>query len=144
MPSRFQDGRGLAVDARSDAGNPPLPPSSRLVDAAGLGDESRWDLSRLFFERPEAALLVRADEDVESAGVSAGDLLVADCQAEATDGKLVVAQLDGRQKVMRVITRGGRRYLTPNCGPAPLRELGRDTGVAVLAVVTCVIRVVPD
>lgn len=58
--------------------------------------EEKLDLNQLLIQRPSATFFVRVEGDsMLGAGIHPGDLLVIDRSVRATDGKVVLAVLDG-------------------------------------------------
>lgn len=104
----------------------------------------RLDLNRHIFT-PESTLMawVRGD-GFRSAGVFDGDLLIADSSLDARPGQLVVAKVEGEQRVMRLSEHGGRLFRTADDGPCELIEVGAGREVDILAVVTFTIHTIPD
>ena len=95
---------------------------------APADDESdhRLDLNRHIFKNPESTLMAWMRGDgFRSAGVFDRDLLIADSSLDARPGQLVVAKVEGEQKVIRLSERGGRMFLKADDGPC---ELIHDDG----------------
>ena len=65
--------------------------------------EAGLDLNELLVKRPAATFFLRVEGDsMTGAGIHDGDLLVVDRAAEAGDGGVVVACVDGRMTVKRL------------------------------------------
>ena len=65
--------------------------------------EDKLDLNRLLIQRPAATFFVRVEGDsMLGAGIHPGDLLVVDRSLTATDGRIVLAVLDGEFTVKRL------------------------------------------
>lgn len=58
-------------------------------------------------DSPDSTFFLRTGMEMPEFGIVAGDYIVVDRQAEAKDGKLVVATLDGELRVMRLIRDNG-------------------------------------
>ena len=65
--------------------------------------EERLDINRYLVRRPAATFFVKVRGDsMTGAGIHSGDILVVDRSEEPTDGKVVVAALDGELTVKRI------------------------------------------
>ena len=74
--------------------------------------EQPLDLSAYLVKNPAATMLVRArGASMRDAGINDGDLLVVDRSVEATDGRVVIAVVDGEFTVKRLRRRGGNVWL---------------------------------
>lgn len=70
------------------------------------------DLAAYLVKNPAATLLVRArGESMKEAGIHDGDLLVVDRSVEPTDGRVVIAVVDGEFTVKRLRKQDGRCWL---------------------------------
>lgn len=61
----------------------------------------------LVSDSPDSTFFLQAGMEMPEFGIVAGDYIVVDRQAEAKDGKLVVATLDGELRMMRLIRDNG-------------------------------------
>ncbi|MBC8349581.1 MAG: translesion error-prone DNA polymerase V autoproteolytic subunit [Verrucomicrobia bacterium] len=76
--------------------------------------ESALDLNEHLVREPAATFFVRAQgESMIGAGIHDGDLLVVDRSVEATDGKVVIASINGELTVKRYVRRNGKVWLAP-------------------------------
>ena len=89
---------------------------------AGLGDTLSLD-ARLFSLRPDYLLRVEGESMIED-GILDGDLVGVHRSAEARDGQLVVARLDGELTIKRLSLHEGRVRLLPrNRAYAPIEVM---------------------
>ncbi len=123
---------------------PPLflaPVSAGFPSPAEDYIEGGLDLNSYLVRNPMATFFVRATGDsMIDAGIHSGDILIVDRSAEARDGKVVIAVLDGELTVKRLrrsqegevsLHAENRRY-----APIPIRE---GTALEIWGVVTAVI-----
>lgn len=102
--------------------------------------EKNLDLNELMVNHPSATFYVRVEGDsMKDAGIQSGDLLVVDRAVEATDGKIVVAILQGEFTVKRISIRGKRVILLPENPLYSPIEVAEDSDFQVWGVVTYVI-----
>jgi len=73
------------------------------------------------------------------AGIHDGDLLVVDRSAEVTNGKVVIASINGELTVKRYLDRGGQVSLTPENPAYNALLLNEGDDVRMWGVVTNVI-----
>jgi DNA polymerase V len=74
--------------------------------------EKRLDLTAHLVRNPDATFYVRAKGDsMTEAGIVDGAILVVDRSIEATDGRVVVAVVDGNLAVKRFCRKGRRVWL---------------------------------
>lgn len=136
------------TDIRYPAGNPhplPLPLYGSRVSAGFPSPaddylEDTLDLNEHLIAHPAATFMVRVSGDsMLGAGIHPGDILVVDRSLEATDGRIVIAVLDGELTVKRLSLRGKNvRLLPENPDYAPI--IVRETqDFSVWGVVTSVI-----
>lgn len=110
------------MDIRYPAGNPrplPLPLYGSRVSAGFPSPaddylEDTLDLNEHLITHPAATFMVRVSGDsMLGAGIHPGDILVVDRSLEATDGRIVIAVLDGELTVKRLSLRGKNVRLLP-------------------------------
>ena len=100
--------------------------------------EEKLDLNQLLIQRPAATFFVRVEGDsMLGAGIHPGDLLVVDRSVKATDGKVVLAILDGEFTVKRLRLNPARLVAENRAFPDIL--IGEDCTFEVWGVVTNVI-----
>ncbi len=76
--------------------------------------ERKLDLNDYLIKHPTATFFVRAEGDsMKNIGIHPGDLLVIDRSLEITDGKIVIAAIDGEFTVKRVKKVNGELFLIP-------------------------------
>lgn len=102
--------------------------------------EKNLDLNEMMVNHPSATFYVRVEGDsMKDAGIQSGDLLIVDRALEATDGKVVVAILNGEFTVKRISIRGKQvRLLPENPLYSPI-EVTEDSDFQVWGVVTYVV-----
>lgn len=89
---------------------------------------------------PDSTFCVRvAGESMRDAGIFDGDLLVVDRALPATNGKVVVAVVDGALTVKRLESKSGKLRLLPENSDFTPIEIGEDTAFSIWGVVTSVI-----
>jgi len=72
------------------------------------------DLNQYLVQRPAATFLVRAEGDsMINAGIYENDILVVDRSLEPTNGKIVIAVLNGQLTVKRFSLQAGKLFLMP-------------------------------
>lgn len=98
------------------------------------------DLNDLLMPRKEASFLIRVSGDsMVGAGIHDGDTLVVDRSITATDGRVVVAAVDGQFTVKRLEKKQGRvRLLPENPNFSPI-EFKDEQELQIWGVVTRVI-----
>ena len=94
--------------------------------------EGRLDLNEHLIERPAATFFLRVSGDsMTGAGIYAGDILIVDRSIAPSDGKIVIAAVDGELTVKRLCRRGGQiRLLSENPRYPPINiNAGQDLHV---------------
>ncbi|MEM8832262.1 MAG: translesion error-prone DNA polymerase V autoproteolytic subunit [Cyanobacteria bacterium P01_G01_bin.19] len=88
--------------------------------------EGKLDLNQYLIPHPLATFLVRVSgNSMIGAGIHEGDLLVVDRSIEPSDGKVVIAVINGELMVKRLRYKGNRPYLyaeNPNYPPVAITE----------------------
>lgn len=88
--------------------------------------EKKLDLNDFLIKHPEATFFLRVSgESMKNVGINDGDLLIVDRSLEVSDGKIVVAAIDGEFTVKRVKKNNGDLYLVPeneNYKPIKINE----------------------
>jgi len=102
--------------------------------------EQKLDIGRYLIRNPSTTFLVRVTGDsMIGAGIHSGDMLVVDRSIEPSDGRIVIAVIDGELTVKRLRRRGRKIMLmpeNPNYEPVTFRS---DADIPVWGVVTSVI-----
>ena len=102
--------------------------------------ESALDLNEHLVREPAATFFVRAQgESMVGAGIHDGDLLVVDRSAEITNGKVVIACINGELTVKRYTCREGKVRLAPENPAYKSLYLHEGDDVRMWGVVTNVI-----
>jgi DNA polymerase V len=102
--------------------------------------EDRIDLNQHLIRHKEASFFLRVKGDsMLGAGIHDGDLLIVDRALEPTDGKIVIAVLDGELTVKRLERRHGRIRLLPENPAYPPIEVKNEQDLVIWGVVTHVI-----
>ncbi len=102
--------------------------------------ETQLDLNEYLIHNKEATFLLKVQGDsMKDAGIRDGDLLVVDKSIEPTDGKIVIAALNGELTVKRLSIKSTGAWLVPendNYPPIPIKE---ESDVMIWGVVTATI-----
>ena len=124
---------GLAMLARRVPAGFPSPADDHL--------EEQLDIHQYLVEHPAATFLMRVSGDsMEGAGIHEGDILVVDRSVKPTNGRIVVAAVDGDLTVKRLRLRaGGGELVAEHPGYAPI-PLGEEVDLLIWGVVTGVVR----
>ena len=103
--------------------------------------EDKLDLNQLLIHNKPATYLVRVSgQSMQGAMIADGDLLVVDASIKPTDGKIVVASVDGEFTVKRFMIQKGKAWLqpeNPEFSPIPINT---DDDFSIFGVVTGVVR----
>ena len=76
--------------------------------------EESLDLNKHLIHKPAATFFVRASgRSMEKAGIHDGDILIVDRSLTPSDGKVVVAAVDGMLTVKRIVFKGKQTWLYP-------------------------------
>ncbi len=101
--------------------------------------DKRLDLNDLV-ERPAATFFVKVTGDsMTGASIQDGDLLVVDRSLEPTDGKIVIAAVNGELTVKRLALKEGSVWLMPENPAFPPLQLKEGLDCVIWGVVTRVI-----
>ena len=102
--------------------------------------EDRLNLNDQLIPHKESTFLLRVQGDsMKKIGIFDGDLLVVDKSLKPSDGKIVIAALDGELTVKRLSIKSTGTWLVPendNYPPIPVRE---ESEVVIWGVVTATI-----
>jgi DNA polymerase V len=102
--------------------------------------ENHLDLNGLVVQRPAATFFVRVEgESMTDANIHSGDILVVDRSIQASNGKIVVAVINGEFTVKRFILKNGGAYLLPENPKFPAIKVEAGSDFQVWGVVTYVI-----
>lgn len=99
--------------------------------------EDRIDLASMLVNKPSDTFLVKAaGESMIDAGIKDGDLLIVDRSIRPSNGKIVIAAVDGQLTVKFLILKKGKPFLMPaNAEFAPI-PVDPENGVLIWGVVT--------
>ncbi len=101
----------------------------------------RLDLHELLVKREVATFYVRVQGDsMVEAGIHEGDLLVVDRSVEPTDGRIVIAVLDGELTVKELSRTAEGVLLLPRNRAYPPIPVPRESELVIWGVVTGVVR----
>ncbi len=102
--------------------------------------EQALDLNALLVTHPAATFFVRVEgKSMEGAGILSGDVLIVDRALEASDGKIIVAILNGEFTVKRLRKhRGKLSLIAENPAYQPI-EIKAESDFQVWGVVTYII-----
>lgn len=106
---------------------------------AAAGDdsvESHIDISDYLVKNPVDTFLVRAQGlSMKDAGINDGALLLVDRSVKPTNGKIVVAVINGEMTVKYLIRKHGTQYLMPANPAFPEIPIDTETGATIWGVV---------
>ncbi len=104
--------------------------------------DQRLDLNDLV-EHPAATFFVKVTGDsITGASIHDGDLLIVDRALAATDGKVVIAAVNGELTVKRLTLKDGAAWLMPENSAYPPLQLKEGLDCVIWGVVTRVIHAV--
>lgn len=102
--------------------------------------EESLDLNKHLIHKPAATFFVKASgNSMLGAGIHDGDILIVDRSLTPTDGKIVVAAVDGMLTVKRIVFKGKQTWLYPENDRFKPILLEEHQDVVVWGVVTNVI-----
>lgn len=102
--------------------------------------ECKLDLNTYLIKHPAATFFLRVSGDsMQNAGIQSGDLLIVDKSLEPSDGKIVIAAIDGELTVKRLVKKAGRIQLVPENAGYPIIEVQGSQDLVIWGVVTHVI-----
>lgn len=139
-------GDGVVIERANVSSHQPLPLFSHKVVAgfpspADDNIEYALDLNQQLIKRPETTFLLKVQGDsMKKVGIHNGDILVVDRSLEPSDGKVVIAALDGELTVKRLSIKSTGMWLVPENDhylPIPVRE---NSDMVIWGVVTATIR----
>lgn len=101
--------------------------------------ERYLDLNREFIKHPRATFFLRTTGDsMKDAGIFPGDLLIVDKTLEPTDGKIVIAAINGELTVKRLCRKNGKTRLLPANPLFKPIEITREEDLVIWGVVILV------
>lgn len=100
----------------------------------------KLDLNTHLIKHPAATFFVIASgESMTGAGIQSGDMLIVDRSLEATDGKIVIAAIDGELTVKRLSKKANQLALLPENNAYPPIIISEEHHLVIWGVVTHVI-----
>ena len=103
--------------------------------------EGSLDLNKLVIKHPEATFFARVEGDsMRDDGIEEGDILVVDKAAEAYDGCLAVAFVEGEFTLKRVRFEADRILLVPSNPKYETIEIKHDDNISIWGVVGWIIK----
>lgn len=131
-PSSLEEGRPLPAFLSAVQAGFPSPADDYV--------EHSLDINQLVVKHPAATFFVRVEGDsMTDANIQSGDILVVDRSEQASNGKIVVAVLNGEFTVKRFITNNSGIYLAPENKQFSPIKIDRDSNFQVWGIVTYVI-----
>lgn len=102
--------------------------------------EGYLDLNTQFIKHPAATFVLQATGDsMVEAGIFSGDWLLVDRSIEPSDGRIVIAAVNGDLTVKRLLKRGGRVQLLPANSKFKPIDITEDSEMVIWGVVTLVL-----
>lgn len=102
--------------------------------------ECKLDLNHHLIKHPASTFFLRVSGDsMQNAGIQSGDILVVDKSLEPSDGKIVIAAIDGELTVKRLVKKAGCVQLVPENNQYPVINLRDTQDLVIWGVVTHVI-----
>ena len=119
--------------------------SAGLPNQASDEVSERLDLNQLLIRRPATTFFLRVyGASMINVGIYHNDILIVDRSLQATNGKIVIAAVDGELTVKRLsIEKTGIRLLPENEAFHPI-EISEHTDLQILGVVTNVIHALQE
>ena len=144
-PGRTKVSEVFAADISLNETIPPITLYSTRV-AAGMPspaeyyEEEKLDLNEHLLQNPSHTFFVRVTgESMINAGIHAGDLLIVDRSLSPSNGKIVIAVVNGELTVKKLFKEKSSLYLMPENPLYPSIEINEDTDFMIWGVVTNVI-----
>lgn len=114
--------------------------SAGLPNQAGGDIAETLDLNEMLVKRPETTFLLKVyGTSMINAGIFDNDVLIVDRSIRPTDGKVVIAAVNGELTVKRLSIEGKRVQLLPENDTYYPIEITGDTDLQIMGVVTNVI-----
>lgn len=102
--------------------------------------EKQLDLNEWLIKHPAATFFVRVEGDsMRDAGIQSGDVLIVDRAVEPSNGKIVIAVIDGEFTVKRIIIGPKGIQLMPANASYPPIRINSESDFRIWGVVTYVI-----
>lgn len=102
--------------------------------------ECHLDLNNYLIQHPASTFFLRVSGDsMQNAGIQSGDILIVDKSLEPSDGKIVIAAIDGELTVKRLIKKSDCVELVPENSQYPVIKVQDTQDLVIWGVVTHVI-----
>ncbi|MCR9192163.1 MAG: translesion error-prone DNA polymerase V autoproteolytic subunit [Gammaproteobacteria bacterium] len=102
--------------------------------------ECKLDLNTHLIKHPAATFLLKVSGDsMQNASIHSGDMLIVDKSLEPTDGKIVIAAIDGELTVKRLQKTKTKLQLVPENPDYPVIDITEEQDVVIWGVVVHVI-----
>ncbi|WP_195757754.1 LexA family protein, partial [Legionella pneumophila] len=102
--------------------------------------EGYLDLNTKFIKHPSSTFVLQATgESMVDAGIFSGDWLLVDRSIEPSDGRIVIAAVNGELTVKRLSKKGGRVQLLPANPKFQPIDITEDSEMVIWGVVTLVL-----
>lgn len=102
--------------------------------------ENQLNINELVVQHPAATFFVKVEgESMKDANIHSGDILVVDRSLEGSNGKIVVAIINGEFTVKRLSKSASGTFLVPENPKYSSIKIGPDTDFQIWGVVTYVI-----
>ena len=144
-PGRTKISQVFAADMNSVRATHPITLYSTRV-AAGMPspaeyyEEEKLDLNDHLLQNPAHTFFVRVTgESMIGAGIHAGDLLIVDRSLSPSNGRIVIAVVNGELTVKKLFKEKSSLYLMPENPSYPCIEINEDMDFMIWGVVTSVI-----
>ena len=105
--------------------------------------DNKLDLNTHLIKHPSATFFLKVSGDsMKNAGIQSGDMLIVDKSLQPTDGKVVIAAVEGELTVKRLSLLKGRVKLIPENNRYPVIDITDSQELVIWGVVTYVIHAV--
>lgn len=102
--------------------------------------ERKLELNEHLIKNPDTTFFLKVSgSSMIKAGIHHHDILIVDRSLEPSDGKIVIASLNGELTVKRIHRQGNRLFLMPENDDFKPIEVTEHTELRIWGVVTCVI-----
>ncbi|AYK03063.1 Peptidase S24 family protein [Legionella sainthelensi] len=106
--------------------------------------EGYLDLNTKFIKHPSATFVVQAiGESMVDAGIFSGDWLLVDRSIEPSDGRIVIAAINGELTVKRLFKKTGKVQLLPANPQFKPIDITEESDMVIWGVVTLVLHELP-
>ncbi|HCX3372229.1 translesion error-prone DNA polymerase V autoproteolytic subunit [Legionella pneumophila serogroup 2] len=106
--------------------------------------EGYLDLNTKFIKHPSSTFVLQATGDsMVDAGIFSGDWLLVDRSLEPSDGRIVIAAVNGELTVKRLAQKGGKVQLLPANPQFKPIDITEDSQMVIWGVVTLVLHELP-